>query len=173
MFYFYGAHRWRRDAVRLINNNNNDFRDGFWLGIYLRINTFPSPRLLSLGEGSFIFTLFDRDRFSRTPPVNFVEPSILLYFFFFSYPLSDGFNDSGWLMRVIHHLKECHQLPRIRLTAAVPPCSTTRQLADISCKYIEGNTPPPHRRCHLPPPTTHQSNPALTHCYRRCYSKRT
>lgn len=84
------------------------------------ISKLISPRLPSArhSESSPIFTPFDRDRFFLAPFPTRLCRTVDSSFFF--HPLSDGFNDSGWLMRVIHHLKECHQLPRIHLAAVVP-----------------------------------------------------
>lgn len=65
------------------------------------------------------YTSLDRERFSlELPPSSHRLCRSVDSSFFFT-PFRDGFNDSGWLMRVIHHLKECHQLHR----EFVPPSS--------------------------------------------------
>lgn len=110
---------------------------------------FP-PLLLAHRERPHFYAIWQRPIFPHALPGDFVEPSILL---FFSNPYSDGFNDSSWLMQVIHHLKECHQLPRIHLIVVPPPThrsSTGWHLMQIYTYRVTHRRRYHHHQHHLP-----------------------
>lgn len=172
--------------------NNDKILDAFGRSVNHEINTFPlffEYMYIYIRSAPFLPTVWQRPISSRVRgdgavpvTVDFVEPSILLlllFFFspsrslspshfipfsFFSFPLSSGFNDSGWLMRVIHHLRECHQLPRIHRHPSPRRRRRNWRLMQIHYRYVLGGDGG-GRRQRTPatatcPPTAHPSNPA-------------